>query len=469
MVIKFSRRKAPRRKPGYSSRSYPKRKRTYVKRYKKTYRKKARKYAKTTTRRPGRYARKPRRGIRGLRKKGVLDTSKKNITRIKFVTGVNHKSHSNVLAEIKPLLFSTTHKTSTTPLSSFVEFWATNPVNCIPFTTDRFVRMHRHSDTVTLTGLYINLFMRLSAGSAWRIRVMIFEHRELPDESFVTSRMLFSDPTLNQFPVGFEDTVQTCETGYGEEVRSNLPWKTWQDSRNITQTRREDLMKGRPVFDESKITMIHDHIYNKRNGSKVVKNAHINISRHAHRVYKYPSKYNTTFTRGAAVPSIFPNPSDEVMNEVANSGVYRNKLYPFKKLYVMILAHATVPGPYPYLYPSAEEISDSHKPEEHLPTTYGQFPAHRHSTHPDYKDRLKRFKPKEAKPPPVDPGDSASQAGGRAKDKEEEDHGDDPPDDDEPDVVIDPSFVGPQYAWLEVAPQIDFCFRNNADSVPILS
>lgn len=476
MARKYSRRKAPRRKPKYSSR-----KRNYSRRSRKSTRKRSKRSTKTYRSRK-RFTRKSRGNIRS-RRRGVLDTAKKNITRIKFVTGEQHTSLPNVLAELKPLIFSTTHKDSSTPLTSFVEYWATNPLNSIPYTSDRLVRMHRHSDTITVTGLYINLSNRLSAGSEWKIRVMVFEHREVPEVPYSNSRMLYSDDGPFRYPVGLQNTVSSAETGYGEAARCNLPWDNWQDSRNVTQVRRDDIMKGRPLFAESKITMIHDHIYVQRNMSSTVKTKHINVSKNLHRVYKFPSKYNTTFTRGAAVPNIFPNPEPPI-EDAAVTGVYRNALAPFKKLYVVILAHATVPGPFPRIEADSDVIMKSHKPDIDYPLDFGEFPAHRHSTHEDYKHRVTNTQKETAPPEPPPPPpprrskrkdkDSASvvEGDGDGDDAPDDDHGDDPPGesyDADPIPAINPSNLGPQWAWLEVSPQIDFCFRNNADSVPVLS
>jgi hypothetical protein len=332
--------------------------------------------------------------------------------------------------------------------------------------------MRRHSDLITATGVYLNLSCRLSPCSTWKLRVMIFNSRDFPHHVEKLADVLKFNNTSASYPVGFTSVVRPVESGNGGALEYHLPWPNWMDPRSVTQNRRDDIMKGRPQSENTRLDLVYDHVYVLPNRSKSPRVMHVNVSKNIRRLYKFPSKYRPAFLRGMNVPYSGMRVDGDKIEEIMSTPRFVNEEPPFRKLYVVLMAHATVPGEEPLDPPTDHDLKFLSLPRK-SGRVHGDFPAGRIGDSEEYLGTFDGVL--DAPLPPA--GESASQKGDR------DDDGDAPPappprkeekmdeDDEEPyeENAIDPSFVGPKWAYMEVSTQIDFCFRDSADAVPRLS
>ncbi|KAG1761535.1 hypothetical protein EV702DRAFT_1273250 [Suillus placidus] len=351
-------------------------------------------------------------------------------------------------------------------------------------------RMNDHEVTISDAGLNVKLNTVLASAvildDQGNIRVNDQESPrrctvvgEVPEGSHVMAFAVREDLHLRQLReqlhvlMAFTSKSGSAEQGDPSETISGLPWPQWIDTRNRTMTRREELMKGQPIMPDSRIRVIHDHIYTQRNASRVVKNKHLNISKNLHRVYKFPSKYQTSRLRGSNVPVNAITVSEATIDAAAVKGIYTNDFQPFQKLFVMIMGYASVPGDHPVTDYDPKTVKDSLLPDIYMGER-GRIPSYRHGDEA-FKDHFDVDFAAGIAAHPIPPAPAPAPAG--ADGGGDNAGGDDAPDaaqeesDDPEDTFTtwNPNHIGPEWAWLEVNPQIDFCFRNNAETIPLYS
>jgi hypothetical protein len=370
--------------------------------------------------------------------------------------------------------------------------------------------------------------MTLSARCEWKLRVLVFNHKDDPDNEQPMAKVLYNNDSIYKYPCALESGVYNAihpqEDANGNTKLARLmPWDNWGDMRNDMLPLRESMMRGIPNFDDlsTKIEILKDSTFIVRNHSAMVKTKRKNISMHMSKPYKYKSKFQThRFSAKINVPTMITDsdPFFNVANEDTTHG-FRNNHPPLKKLYCIVLAHPVIPGPLGLKLPDPKvmdrlgAMATEMRDEGKGPLSVRNLNTGAYKTHYDYT-----YKPPKPDYIPVElPDDSelelpdwysATDTGGYAEVPPDEtdamkkrrlanmkdyktrhlesalkearktykeverariqlkqaEDADSGPEDDEPD--FDPSFTGPAFAWCKVDAKISVCFRNNKDSRP---
>ena len=256
------------------------------------------------------------------------------------MVGVPETQGSSQFKACLPIMFDTQWRSPMTSWENYGEMWSCL-VNTIPFSYQKHILGHHHSDHMTMTGMCLEGYMTLNPKSKWKVHCLAIHSRKPPDNKFVLNPWLWTcdQNKTSQYwekgdsgpmeclqhqmlPIGIMGNVWPTEytteaTDCGEESGfhnwSLLLWYNWHHPTNyMTQSRQKEIFTRLPVFDPeyARPCVLSEVVYklcNKTNQPKCIRFNHMMPMCH---MCTFPSWYmnkGRVMIEGKLTPSNTPH------------------------------------------------------------------------------------------------------------------------------------------------------------------